>query len=177
MAIYNTLNNIAINYSRPTKLFGIFFLDSLYSSTLHNLKIYVDEYIKIYKSVFMGIKLSSIVNGKEFAIEELKGKKVAIDAFNWIFQFLTTIRGYDGEPLKDSKGCITSHLSGLFYRNINLIEAGAKLIYVFDGEPPEFKRKEIERRRELKEQARKQLEKAREEGREEGSEGEDNVFG
>ncbi|MBI5332547.1 MAG: flap endonuclease-1 [Candidatus Aenigmarchaeota archaeon] len=101
----------------------------------------------------MGIQLSSLVEGKPLTIQELSNRKIAIDAFNWIYQFLTTIRGYDGEPLKDSQGRITSHLSGLFYRNINLLEAGAKLIYVFDGEPPHFKKKEIERRRELKKEA------------------------
>ena len=114
----------------------------------------------------MGIKLSSLVEGEKFDINQLRGRRISIDAFNWIFQFLTTIRGYDGEPLKDSQGRITSHLSGLFYRNINLIEAGAKLIYVFDGEPPEFKRREIERRKELKEEARKEWIKAKAEGRE-----------
>lgn len=113
----------------------------------------------------MGIKISSLVHGKEISIEELSGKRVAIDAFNWIFQFLTTIRGYDGEPLKNSEGKITSHLSGLFYRNINLMERGAKLIYVFDGEAPDFKKKEQERRRELRREAEKQWIKAKEEGR------------
>ena len=102
----------------------------------------------------MGIKLSALVEPTQISIEDLKGKKVAVDAFNWIFQFLTTIRGYDGEPLKDSQGRITSHLSGLFYRNINLIENGVKLIYVFDGEPPDFKRKEIERRKEVRANAK-----------------------
>ncbi len=113
----------------------------------------------------MGIHLSSLVEPTQITVEELKGKKVAVDAFNWIFQFITTIRGYDGEPLKDSKGRITSHLSGLFYRNINLIENGVKLIYVFDGEPPDFKRKEIERRKEVRENARKEWINAVEEGR------------
>ena len=114
----------------------------------------------------MGIQLSSLVHGNEIKIEELYGKRISVDAFNWIFQFLTTIRGHDGEPLKDSKGRVTSHLSGLFYRNINLIEAGAKLVYVFDGEPPDFKRKEIERRKGVREEARKEWIKAKDEGRE-----------
>ena len=39
----------------------------------------------------------------------------------------------------DSKGRITSHLSGIFYRNVNLLEKGIFPIYVFDGKPPEFK--------------------------------------
>src|SRR5208282_2840134 len=55
----------------------------------------------------------------------------------------------------DSKGRVTSHLSGLFYRNINLMELGIKLVYVFDGAPPELKAEEISRRRKVREEARK----------------------
>ncbi len=55
-----------------------------------------------------------------------------------------------GELLRDNKGRVTSHLSGLFYRNMNLLEDGMKLIYVFDGIPPKLKTLEIQRRREVK---------------------------
>ena len=50
-----------------------------------------------------------------------------------LYQFLAIIRGVGGDHLKDSQGRVTSHLSGLFYRNINLMEMGIKLVYVFDG--------------------------------------------
>lgn len=53
----------------------------------------------------------------------------------------------------DRHGRITSHLSGLFYRTINLLEKGIKLVYVFDGEPPELKEAEIERRKMVKKEA------------------------
>jgi flap endonuclease 1 (EC 3.1.-.-) len=70
---------------------------------------------------------------KEIDFSYLSGKVVALDAFNALYQFLAAIRQPDGTPLKDSKGRITSHLSGLFYRTKNLIEYGIKVIYVFDG--------------------------------------------
>jgi flap endonuclease-1 len=54
------------------------------------------------------------------------------------------------ELLRDNKRRVTSHLSGLFYRNMNLLETGLKLIYVFDGTPPKLKSLEISRRREVK---------------------------
>jgi len=88
----------------------------------------------------MGVQISNILPRKQIEIKELSGRKIAIDAFNWIYQFLSIIRDREtGEPLKDSKGRITSHLSGLFYRTSKLMEAGIRPIYVFDGEPPEFK--------------------------------------
>ena len=87
----------------------------------------------------MGVNLKSLVGFEETSISSLRGKTVAVDAFNIIFQFLSTIRQQDGTPLMDSKGNVTSHLSGIFYRNMNLLEKDIKLIYVFDGKPPEFK--------------------------------------
>jgi flap endonuclease-1 len=71
-----------------------------------------------------------------------------------------------GEPLKDSSGNITSHLSGLLYRNTNLLENGIKPIWVFDGEPPKFKKKTIEARQAAKEEARKLWQGALERGEE-----------
>ncbi|ALU30536.1 flap structure-specific endonuclease [Sulfolobus acidocaldarius] len=64
----------------------------------------------------------------------------------------------------DSKGRITSHLNGLFYRTISIIESGIIPIFVFDGKPPEKKSEEIERRKRAKEEAEKKLEKAKLEG-------------
>ena len=99
----------------------------------------------------MGVQLREIVPKKEIELEELSGKKIAIDAFNTLYQFLSIIRDREtGEPLKDSKGRITSHLSGLFYRTINLMEKGIRPVYVFDGAPPSFKEKTQEERKKLK---------------------------
>lgn len=94
----------------------------------------------------------------------MKGKKISIDAYNTIYQFLAAIRQPDGTPLIDSKGRITSHLNGLFYRTISIIESGIIPIFVFDGKPPEKKSEEIERRKRAKEEAEKKLEKAKLEG-------------
>jgi flap endonuclease-1 len=112
----------------------------------------------------MGIQIAEIIPRKEIEISDLKGKIIAVDAFNTLYQFLTTIRQADGTLLMDSKGRITSHLSGIFYRNINLLQEGIKIIYVFDGKPPELKLKEIQRRKEQKEIAKEKLEKAKESG-------------
>ena len=111
----------------------------------------------------MGLQIADIVLKKEIEISDLKGKTLAVDAFNVIYQFLSTIRQPDGTPLQDSKGRITSHLSGLFYRNINLLQEGIKLIYVFDGKPPVEKRVTHEHRQEIKDEAAEKYEQAKEE--------------
>jgi len=108
----------------------------------------------------MGLQIGEIISKKQIQFSDLKGKTIAVDAFNAIYQFLTTIRQPDGTPLKDSKGNITSHLSGLFYRNIKLILEGVKLIYVFDGEAPELKGATREKRLEAKKLAKEKYEKA-----------------
>ncbi len=59
---------------------------------------------------------------------------------------------------------MTSHLSGIFYRTINLLEVGIKPVYTFDGKPPEMKAEEITRRVETKERAREEYRKAIERG-------------
>jgi flap endonuclease-1 len=115
----------------------------------------------------MGVNLKEIVEESKqtVEIENLAGKVIAFDAFNILYQFLSVIRDKDtGEPLRDSKGRITSHISGLFYRTVNFIEKGIKPIYVFDGEPPKFKKKEIEERLKTKEEAYKKWEEAIESG-------------
>jgi len=104
---------------------------------------------------------------REIKLESLAGKCVALDAYNALYQFLASIRQPDGTPLMDRAGRITSHLSGLFYRTINLLEAGVKPVYVFDGKPPEFKLLEIEQRKKAKEKALEEVEKAIREGRRE----------
>lgn len=102
----------------------------------------------------MGVQLTSLIPTKEIEIPDLTGKIIGIDALNWAYQFLSIIRDrMTGEPLKDSKGVVTSHLSGIFYRNANLIENGIKPVWIFDGDYPEFKKKTLHEREALKQEA------------------------
>jgi flap endonuclease-1 len=101
----------------------------------------------------MGVKLNGLFEGRSIKMQELAGRTLAIDAFNWIFQFLTTIRLADGSYLTDSKGRVTTHLNGLFYRSISLLEAGIKPVFVFDGKAPKFKKETLQEREKIKEEA------------------------
>jgi flap endonuclease-1 len=113
----------------------------------------------------MGLDLKPLVIREKTKLEAFATKVVAIDAYNAIYQFLAIIRGPDGSHLSDSSGRVTSHLSGLFYRNINFLSIGIKPIYVFDGKPPSMKSAEIERRRQIKKDATIKYEKAISEGK------------
>ena len=111
----------------------------------------------------MGVELKDILVRHERSFEELEGK-IAVDAFNTLYQFLSIIRQPDGTPLMDSQGRITSHISGLFYRTCNLLEKNIVPIFVFDGEPSELKKKTIAERSAAKIEAEEQRKKALEEG-------------
>jgi len=103
----------------------------------------------------MGVQIKELLVKKEIKIDDLKAKKLAVDAHNTLYQFLTTIRQRDGTPLMDSQGRVTSHLSGVFNRMTKLIQKGIKAAFVFDGDPPKLKQEERERRKELKIEAEK----------------------
>jgi flap endonuclease-1 len=87
-------------------------------------------------------------------LEELRGRRLAVDGNSVLYQFLSLIRKPDGIPLMDSAGNVTSHLVGLMFRSTRLIhDYGIKTVFVFDGKPPQLKDKEIEKRRALREKA------------------------
>ena len=112
----------------------------------------------------MGVQFGDLVEPRKISLDELKGRSIAFDGHNVIYQFLAIIRGQGGEQLQDAQGHVTSHLSGILYRNSNLMEAGVRVVYCFDGRPHEFKRQTLEARHEIRVQAKQKYEKAVEEG-------------
>ncbi|XP_055382434.1 flap endonuclease 1 [Condylostylus longicornis] len=100
---------------------------------------------------------------KEADIKTFFGRKVAVDASMCLYQFLIAVRS-EGAQLTTVDGEPTSHLMGVFYRTIRLLENGIKPVYVFDGKPPDLKSGELAKRAERREEAKKALEKATEAG-------------
>jgi len=108
----------------------------------------------------MGLKFKDIVIKKEISLSDLRGKILVVDSMNLLYQFLTTIRGPDGTVLTDNQGRVTSHLIGLFSRTTSLMEAGLKLVFVFDGKAPKIKEKTWEKRTAIKQEASLKLKEA-----------------
>ena len=113
----------------------------------------------------MGLDLKPLLIREKTKLESFTNKIVAIDAYNAIYQFLAIIRGPEGLHLSDAQGHVTSHITGLFYRNINFLSLGIKPIYVFDGKPPSLKSAEIEHRKQIKKDATVKYERAMSEGK------------
>ncbi|KAJ1973596.1 Elongation of fatty acids protein 2 [Dimargaris xerosporica] len=97
-------------------------------------------------------------------IKNFFGRKVAIDASTSLYQFLVAVRLSDGQNLQNEAGETTSHLLGMFYRTIRMVEHGIKPLYVFDGKPPQLKLGELAKRLERRSVATKSLEEAKETG-------------
>lgn len=100
---------------------------------------------------------------KERELKHYFGRKIAIDASMCLYQFLIAVRS-EGAQLTSVDGETTSHLMGIFYRTIRLVEQGIKPVYVFDGKPPNLKGDELTKRAERREEAQKLLQVAEEAG-------------
>ncbi len=109
----------------------------------------------------MGLNIREIIPKKGIELSDLKGRVICVDAFNTLYQFLSTIRQPDGTPLMDNKKRITSYLSGIFYRNVNLLAEGMKLVYVFDGQAPELKFKTHKNRKAGRDLAKERYKRAK----------------
>lgn len=115
----------------------------------------------------MGLQISELVPKKEISFRDLENKKIAIDSYQMLYQFLSSIRQQDGTPLMDSKQKITSHLQGIITRVTNLMSQNIKLCFVFDGKAPLLKVKEQEEREYRKQLAEEKFQDAKEEHNEE----------
>ncbi|PPJ58240.1 hypothetical protein CBER1_08268 [Cercospora berteroae] len=100
---------------------------------------------------------------KEGEIKTHFGRKVAIDASMSLYSFLIAVRS-NGEQLMSDTGETTSHLMGMFYRTLRMVDNGIKPLYVFDGAPPKLKSGELAKRFQRKSEAQEQHEEAKETG-------------
>ncbi|KAG2198209.1 hypothetical protein INT46_000875 [Mucor plumbeus] len=122
----------------------------------------------------MGIKgLTNLISEhapsaiKSHEIKSYFGRKVAIDASMSIYQFMIAVRQQDGQLLQNEDGETTSHLMGMFYRTVRMVDHGIKPVYVFDGKPPTLKSGELAKRKARKEEAQLKMDEATELGNQE----------
>ncbi len=109
----------------------------------------------------MGVNLTPIVVRHATSLAALRGRTVAVDGNLELYQFLSIMRMRDGRPLMDAEGRVTSHLNGLMFRTTRLlVDYDIRPVFVFDGPPPELKRAEIEKRRQLRAKAQAEYEAA-----------------
>jgi flap endonuclease-1 len=112
-------------------------------------------------AVILGFDLSPIVVRRQITLNDLRGRSLAVDANNMLYQFLALIRMRDGRPFTDAHGNVTSHLLGLLMRITRLMgDYDVRPIFIFDGKPPPLKKKTLRARRQYREKARREWEDA-----------------
>ena len=82
---------------------------------------------------------------------KLSGKKVAVDASLILYQQLLKS---PGKIFRNSKGEITSHITGVFYKIMGYISLNIEMIFIFDGKPPINKQDCINQRKEKSKKAK-----------------------
>jgi len=99
----------------------------------------------------MGIPLRDFVSPvvKTLILSEMRGKIFGIDTYNYLHAYLSIIRS-ENKHL-EFNGHITSHISGFFFKIVDLIEAGIKPVFVFEGKPIDLKTKTLVQRRKTRE--------------------------
>lgn len=99
-------------------------------------------------------------------VSDFTNRTLAIDASTCLYQFIVAVRSEsDGYAnLTNSRGEITSHITGFLHRTLKLLEAGIKPVYVFDGAPPDLKASELRARGKRKAEAAEAEKVAREAG-------------
>ncbi|KAH9411752.1 endonuclease [Ordospora pajunii] len=99
---------------------------------------------------------------RERPLSYYSSKSVAVDASMSLYQFLIAVRS-EGAMLGVGDAA-TSHLVGMFYRTVKMVELGILPVYVFDGVPPALKMRELEKRSERRLAADKDYKEAEEAG-------------
>lgn len=81
----------------------------------------------------------------EYSMDRFRGMSIAIDASSIVYQTVIAMRS-NGKDLTNKKGEITSHLKGILDKINNFLSYDITPIFVFDGIPPDFKKKTLEER-------------------------------
>lgn len=85
-------------------------------------------------------------------ISSFTGKCLAIDGTLWIYQILCAVRKSSGDILSSTGENISLYYA-LFNRLTYLLKKDIRLVFVFDGKPPNLKDKTIQARKQAKQRA------------------------
>jgi flap endonuclease-1 len=107
-----------------------------------------------YQSNF--IKFHAKEAKERITLEDLRGSRVAVDTLQLIYLCVTGVRS-SGMDILNKDGLVVSHLHGILFKIVKLLEYDIKPIFVFDGEAPELKHHTLTYRREERKKAEQLL--------------------
>ena len=94
--------------------------------------------------------------GRRVDADIVSYKTVAVDASIWMFHFVKAMRDESGNMIPGA------HLIGFFRRICKLMHLKARPVFVFDGPPPELKRRTLKQRLKIREQVETNVKKTAE---------------
>ena len=113
--------------------------------------------IKSLTSIIKKYSPESIVHTNLYTLE---GNTIAIDGSLFIYQSLLN----NNSIMKNKDGKITNHIVGLFYKLLNMLSYNIKILFIFDGKPPDMKSDCLNKRKIKLEQTKCKLLDKKEEG-------------
>jgi flap endonuclease-1 len=109
--------------------------------------------------------LRQLAEIREIELGHLEGTTVAVDAYNWLYKYLTTVGKFTkDEAYTTDDGRELPTLIGVPRGLVRFFEHDITPVFVFDGDPHERKADELAERRDAKEKAAAKAEQAREDG-------------
>ena len=101
----------------------------------------------------MGVNLRDLFPLRDVPDGWMEGRRIAVDGHNVAWRYLASIRGRDGDVLRNKNGRCTSHLIGLLGVVRQFREQGAEPIMVWDGPVHPRKQATVDARRAVREEA------------------------
>lgn len=103
-------------------------------------------------------KLIDVLNlERDIEPRELKNKIIAIDISILLYQVVISTRSKCGVDHLSPTGEMSTHILGLFNKTLILLKKNIIPVYVFDGKPPELKKKTLNLRKDIRKKALEKL--------------------
>lgn len=112
----------------------------------------------------VGVNLRDLFPQHPVPEDWYNGKRIAVDGHNVAFRYLTSIRGKDGDVLRNENGRAISHLLGFTGLVRQLREKGAEPIVVWDGKVHPRKQATVNERIRKREEAQARADEAKASG-------------
>lgn len=112
----------------------------------------------------MGVNLRDLFPQHPVPTDWYHGKRIAVDGHNVAFRYLTSIRGRDGDVLRNGEGRVTGHLLGFLGLVRQLRSVGAEPVIVWDGDVHPRKEATVQERIRRRLDAQEKADAAREAG-------------
>ncbi len=112
----------------------------------------------------VGVNLRDLFAPKPVPMDWYSDKRIAVDGHNTAFRYMTSIRGKDGDVLRNADGRATGHILGILGLIKTLRQHGAEPVWIWDGDVHPRKQATVDERIRKRQQAMEAAEAAKQAG-------------